>query len=276
MCDFHSVIVTNEGKILHHPSNSHSQTAAHFGLPTGLDATWFECEWDGIGLQPIQLIQLRGKTTTPSYLAERAAEHHYNKLAAIMSVDADENTVFPAPFDAPEYEDVRRKAMSAKIERERRAAEESAAAIKRAQLAEAEAEAEAVAEKFDSAFIGFNHEQEIAFIRHLLENSSLSVELSDVAETEIEAAREAGYEDGQEAGYESGQQSGYESASEDMYTPDYTQELIDEAVKEAREECRSEDSDEYQTAYEAGFLACKTGASPTVTHINGLPSFLFA
>src|SRR5262245_2966874 len=97
MCHFHSVIVTADGRILHRPSNSHSGIAAHFGLENELDATWWECEWNGRGEMPAQLIQTRGKTSVPTQAAYRAAEAHYRKLAEIVRGDSD--PMFCEPFD---------------------------------------------------------------------------------------------------------------------------------------------------------------------------------
>jgi len=281
MCDFHSVIVTGVGRILHNVSNSHSGIAAQYSLESGLDAKWWECEWDGRGDMPlvVDLVQSRGKESSPTQTAYRAAEAHYSKLAEIMAVDADESTVFPYPFNQPEYEDVRTEAMAAVIERERRAAAEAAAAVRKQAIAEAEAEANAVAEKFEAAFIGFNHDQEIAFMRHLIENSALSCSIEDVAEDEIHAARDAADEwDSDHPAYQAGLESGYESASEDMYSHDYVCGNIRDFIKDKDipdlfEDELSESRDE---GYALGYRDAKQGKAAAVDYsIDGMPSFLF-
>lgn len=291
MCDFHSVIVDGAGRIYHTPNNSHSTIAAYYNLADGLVAKWWECEWSGRGgvnavPTPERLVQLRGKSTTPTSAAYDAAYKHYSKLAEILAVDADENTVFPAPFDQPEYQDVRDAAMAAVIERERRAADARAETIRRAAIAEAEAEADAIAEKLDSTFIGFTTTQEIAFLRRLMESSSLTVAIEDVAEEEIKSAVESATED--------------MISTEDAYSyvldgGDYIQ--TDNVRQYAKEHCDlidEDDADEYvrknssiedvfpdelqekiDEAFKEGFEHCRTGSDPKAKFINGMPAFLF-
>ena len=255
MCDFHSVIVTGDGRILHHPSNSHSTTASFFALDTGLDAAWWECEWNGIGdmsVGPYGIVQLRGKSVSPTSLAVREATRHYEKLAKIMAGEADPLTT--APFDQPEYCDVREKLQALEAERAKQVA-----------ISEAEALGENLATSFDDMTV----EAQILAIRALAE--TLSIDMTDIAAEEISEAEESAEERGSESSYESGREDGYEAASEELYTQEYMDEQIGEAVEKATDE----DSECYQKAFEAGFLACKTGATPAVQYINGLPSFLF-
>lgn len=280
MCHFHSVIVTADGRILHLPCNSHSSIAAHNQLDSSLDAGWWEAEWDGRGAQPVDLIQTRGKTSTVTSLAERATDSHYAKLAAILAVDADENTVFPAPFDQPEYSDVREAALRAVTERKRKAEREAAEAVKAEQIAEAEREAEAVADKLSATFISFNLMQEIAFFRHLIECNDLSCSVADVAEDEIEEAEEAARSDMfTQADLDDSYNAGSEAACEDLYTYEYMQEQIEEAVEKATEEAAEEAEEKAEEArqqgYLEGFKACKEGSQPQAAFINGMPAFLF-
>jgi len=247
MCDFHSVIVTGDGRILHNESNSHSNIACSNNLPSGLDAKWWECEWDGKGEMPVCLVQTRGKDSAPTGVAERAAESHYKKLALIVAGELDPADVLP--FNLPEYADVRRVYTEIMAEKQ---IETVYAPIETLMT-------ETLSDLPDSVVV--------KIFRTLAE--SLSIEISEIAAEEIEAAEESGNESAYDSGYEAGQQSGYESASEDMYTQDYMDEQIKEAVEEAAQEA-------HEASYAEGFAAAIKGAKPAVEFINDLPVFLFS
>jgi hypothetical protein len=244
MCDFHSVIVTGDGRILHSPCNSHSSIARANSLDFGLDAKWWECEWNGRGEMPVNIVQQRGKETAPTQAAYRAAESHYRKLAAIVAGDSDPSTVFP--FCQLEYSDVRE--MYAK-----------AAALKKV---------EPIAELFE----GLDDQTAQAVIRELVE--TLSLDMTEIAAEEIETAIE-----NDDTRYDAGYEAGMESACEDMYSWESVQEHVDEAVDKAKDELKDElagsDDEARIEGYKAGFLAATSGATPAPEFINGLPGFLF-
>jgi hypothetical protein len=242
VCDFHSVIVTGNGRILHLASNSHSDIARHNGLESGIDAKWWECEWNGRGSMPLNLVQnRRDGQAEPTKVAERAAESHYKKLALIVAGDLDPATTFP--FDQPEYSDVRAIYAEATAVRQ---AEPMAAQI----------------ESLDTA-------AQIAILRAIAEN--LSLDMADVAAEEIQAAEESAEERGSESSYESGYEAGVNAASEEMYSYEYMQEEIESAVKKAVEEATEEAQAE---SYEEGYRDCQQGKAPAYAFLNGLPSFL--
>lgn len=242
MCDFHSVIVTGDGRILHNASNSHSNIAHANDLDMGLDAKWWECEWNGEGDFPSTLIQTRGKNSVPTSLAHRVAESHYRKLALIVAGELDPHIT--SPFNLDEYVDVRNRYNNAL----------------------AEQRAVSIADQFEE----LSHGAQIAFVRAL--TSEFGLDMEEVASDEIEVARQDGYEEGQEAGSDSSYQAGYESASEELYSYEYMQEEIENAVEKAKEEWEAENA--YDEGYEAGYMDCKRGKAPACDFVGGMPSFL--
>jgi flagellar biosynthesis/type III secretory pathway protein FliH len=201
---------------------------------------------------PVNLVQQRGKETPPTAAAERAAQRHYEKLAAIVAGDV--NPVDCFPFNQPEYEDVRNvyeQAAKAKRIAEKKAAEQEAL--------------EPLAVLFESLELDFQEDA----IRSLIDR--LGLDISEIAEDEIQAARE----EGEEEGYEDGLQSGYESASEDMYSIDYHNEEVEREVAEAKEEWEANELEDARAeAYESGWRDGKQDKAPEFDFVSGMPSFL--
>lgn len=243
MCDFHSVIVTGDGRILHNPSNSHSAIASEHNLGYGLDAKWWECEWNGTGDMPEPLVQTRGKTAVPTSLAERAAEAHYRKLALVMSGDLDPNVT--APFDRDEYRDVRDAYHAAIAERK---ADEMIGPI-----------IEAMGDMSSSAAN--------KMIRRLVDD--LNLDMSEIAADEIESAI-----DNDTSRYNEGYEDGAQAACEDMYTWESVQDHIDEAKEEWESKQEEEIATARDEAYEEGYMDAKRGKAPAVEFIGNMPSFL--
>lgn len=247
MCDFHSVIITADGRIWHNPSNSHSGIAREFGLENGVNKQEFwEVENDGQGKElPLPLVVARGYKpggdVVPS-LVERVAVRHYEKLQSILRGETDPATC--APFDGPNYSDVQAKY-------------DDLMALK--QVAPIIAAIEAID--------GCTNE---ALIRILIDE--LGADVEEIAAAEIESAREDGSEANRESHYDDGYQAGIEAASDDLYTQEYMDEQIAEAVKEAEDNLRPE---VYAEGYAAGFAKVVADGSPKVEFISGIPAFLF-
>lgn len=300
MCTFHSVIVSRDGRIYHNPTNSHSSIAGEFGLENLPDQPqqYWECEWDGTGEMPANLVQQRN-TSGPignGYsdrrgeapdVAWRAAERHYMKLAAVI---CGELPVETAPFDQPEFIDVRQnveymRERAAQAERDRIAREEAARikAEREAREDEARELADKILAPVESLTDSMDKDELTAFVRQVADR--LEREIEDVFGDELAEQIEEAADVARDKGYEDGRERGHEDAAEDMYTSDYVHENIADFIDESewvRIEDAAEDStiqemiaEARETAYRAGFAAALTGATPEPTFINGLPSFLF-
>lgn len=267
MCDFHSIIVSTDGRVYHLPENSHSGIAAHYGLEnTPENRQFYEVEWSGRGDMPDDLVRDRsyGVERDIPALVHRTAERHYTKLAAILRGEL--LAADTAPFDQPEYSDVAAELErynqwlidnAARIERERVEEErrQVAAAEKAAREAEAEELAAKVYDQLEADLINVEFDGRAAFVRALL--AAMQEEASDVFGEEFDEAKEEAEDRGKEAGYEDGHSAGYESASEDMYTSEYVTEYIGDFIDKdewvERSEVKEEFAEEFAAAREEGF-----------------------
>lgn len=238
MCHFHSVIVTGDGRILHDESNSHSTIASKHNLGADLDAKWWECEWDGRGAMPVNLVQSRGKDTAPTAAAERAAQRHYEKLAAIVSGDLDPADTFP--FDGPDYRDVR------KVYGQSVCLKQLEPII-------------ALLEDVDF--------QEDA-IRHIIEQLSLDVD-------EIAKERIQELEDEKEQAYSNGIEAASEDMVSWDYHQELLEEEKQKWLDELEEEKQEKIDEVAYSEYCLGVVDAKAGAVLQVDFINDMPSFLF-
>lgn len=240
MCDFHSVIVDGAGRIYHLPSNSHSAIAAHFNLNNeALESPHWECEWDGIGAQPINLCQLRGKVTAePTSMAVRAVDRHYAKLASFLKGDRDADPLFLTA----DYSDVPGRLEWAKREDERRAKIEKLEAELAAERATAELLGRAMFATFGEQLEALPDAAMIIAIRQFVEESSVTME--ETAEEEIESATNDMIPTDSAYDYVLGD-GGY-IACDDMddyvkNSDDYfTQDQLDDAIEEAKTEWKRE------------------------------------
>lgn len=106
MCDYHSILVTGDGKIFHSPTNSHIKMRVRF-FP-GINQKAWEVEYNPIeNRDTCNLIQDRGIGIPPS-VAVRAVERHYEKLVTMHKAIGDDRKLIP-PFDGIDYSDVRQQ-----------------------------------------------------------------------------------------------------------------------------------------------------------------------
>jgi hypothetical protein len=245
MCDFHSVIVDGAGKIYHLPSNSHSGIAAHHNLNNDeLSAPFWECEWDGVGEQPVELCQHRHQMKhEPTALAVSAVDRHYALLAKVLwgEVPVDECSY---PFNTADYSDVPARIKWAKAETEQRAEHARATAKRKAEDDLAVKLASTMFEVFGEKLESLPDRAMIIAIRKFVEESSVSME--EVADKEIEWGREDYIHRDSAYNYVLSDGEYYHQddcvANEDLndYVRDsneyYTQEQLDEAIDEAKTE----------------------------------------
>lgn len=236
MCHFHSVIVDGAGRIYHLQSNSHSAIAAHFNLYNAeLNSPFWECEWDGIGAQPVNLCQQRGSMKVePTSAAVRAADQHYAKLATIIKGDYLPGDVYP--FNLPEYSDVPEQLVRVREMSVIRAEQEKAQAKRKAERKIAEDLGAMIFSVFGEKLEALPDDAMVIAIRQFVELSSVTME--ETAADEIESATDdmISTDDAYSYVLDGG---GYISQDElDDYVKDsddyYTQDQLDDAISDAK------------------------------------------
>lgn len=247
MCHFHSVIVDGAGRIYHRPENSHSGIAYYYKLDNSdLSSPFWECEWDGIGEQPVHLCQNRGRNIEPTALAVAAADRHYAKLASFLKGDNDSSPLFLAP----EYADVPAHIEWAKAEIAHSAKVEAEQALAKRLRESAEALGQSIFASVGAAVEALSDEGMILAVRAFVQE--LSVSLEDVASEEIDAATEdmIRTEDAEEYVCGNGDYA-YIGDGDYIYTGDmdqyvgdsddyFTQDQLDTAIKDAKAEWKRE------------------------------------
>lgn len=116
MCDFFSAVIRRDGKIFHLPTNSHSGIVAHYQLTENDQVAdlrgkprFYEFEWGGIGPVPAIGKILRGANPPKAVLD--AANMLATNLAHALA-DPGWGLLDGGFFDAPEFADLRWKALT--------------------------------------------------------------------------------------------------------------------------------------------------------------------